>query len=793
MIKHNFLLFFRNIKKHKSTFLINIVGLSTGLACVLLIALWVLDELNFDKFHENDNELYQVWNKFDTPNGIDLFYWTPDLLAETMAEKLPEVKYATAYISEGFGNTQITVDDKVVNAPGAFADKDFFKMFSYNLLLGDKSQVLAGINSIVISETLARTLFGSTQNAIGKSIEVDALDAKKSYQVSGVFENMPIASSHQLDFALPFKMFKKISSDNGSESSWTFNNPITYIVLNEGVNITQFKSKIEGFSKLQDDNVEADLMLTKYSSNYLYGNFENGNQVGGRIKYIYLFSVIAFFILLIACINFMNLSTANASRRLKEIGIKKALGSKRGMLMRQYFGESILTAFIALAFALIFVTISIPKFNVIMGKTLSLDFGLQVSSLILVIVLLTGLLSGSYPAMHLSSFNPVSILKGKLKSSFGEVWVRKGLVVFQFSMSIILIVAVAVVYMQIEFVQTKNLGLNKDNVILFSKEGRLVQNTDAFFNEINAIPGIVKISSTGQNIIGGNLNTTTGMQWPGKEEGNDVDFYDIGTNYGFIETLNIQVDKGRTFSKEFSADSTAIILNETAIKAMGLKDPIGKTVNLWGTDRQIIGVLKDFHFQSFHEAIRPTFLRLIPEERAHLYLVKLEQGMEREVLKRIEEVYTKFNPDYAFEYSFLDENYEALYESEQKVSSLSKYFAGLAILISCLGLFGLATFTAERRKKEISIRKVLGQTVSQVILMLSGEFTKLVFIAILIALPVAYLLANDWLLGFAYRIPLAVWYFIGAGFLALLVALITVGMQAIRAATKSPIDNLRTE
>ncbi len=794
MLKHNLKLFFRNIKRYKSTFLINLIGLSTGLACVLLITLWVFDELQFDKFHKNDNQLYQVWNKFEKPDGTSLAYWTPDLLAETMADKLPEVKYATPYIAEWITSVPLTANDKTLKRPGIFAGKDYFNIFSYELVQGNKEEVLVAINSIVISESLAVKLFGSSENVIGKVIEWDAINTKEKHQVTGVFKDIPANSSQQFDFVLPFEVFIKASANIGREPTWTNNAPITYVVLKKGTNVAQFATKIENFSKQQNDKVEASLFLKKYSSNYLYSNFENGVVTGGRIDYVYLFTALALFILLIACINFMNLSTANVSRRLKEIGIKKALGSKRSTIVWQHFIESIFIAFLSLLLALLLVYGLMAQFNLITGKTLVLRFDPIIIGVILLITLLTGIIAGGYPAMYLSRLNPVVILRGKIQRSLSELWIRKGLVVFQFTLSIILIVAVMVIYKQVEFVQSENLGMDRDNVIYFSKDGSLSSNSEAFIEKINALSGVLNATTAVQSIIGSNLNKTTGIRWPGQEEGNSIDFFDLGASHGLTETLNIEVLEGRTFSRTFASDNTnAILFNETAIKAMGLENPVGKTIQLWGEDRQIVGVVKDFHFQSFREVVRPIFFRLMPEERAFSFIAKIKAGREKETLAQIEETYAEFNPGYTFSYNFLDVDFQALYNSETRVAALSKYFAGLAILISCLGLFGLATFTAERRRKEISIRKVLGQSSTQITAMFSGEFAKLVLTAIVVGLPIAYLLTNNWLSGFAYRIPLKLWYFLGAGLVALLVAMFTVGSQALQAANKNPINALREE
>ncbi|NAS31879.1 FtsX-like permease family protein [Flavobacteriaceae bacterium R38] len=794
MLKHNLIIFLRNIKKYKSTFVINLIGLSSGLACVLLITLWVLDELEVDKFHENDASLYQIWNKFNTPEGVRVMNWTPTILAQAMKDQLPEVKYASGQtLPEWFEKTPLHVDGKTIKASGIFADDDYFKMFSYPFIEGNKDQVLNDINTIAISESLAKKLFNTSEGVIGKVIEWDILNTKGNHQISGVFKDVPGNSTTQFDFVLPYDNWKKVFINAGGEIDWVSNNPATYIVLKEGTNAAAFASKIENFSKLQDDQVTADLVMTKYSSNYLFGNFKNGKQASGRMNYVYLFSIIALFILIIACINFMNLSTANASRRLKEIGVKKALGSKRGTLIKQYFSESVLTSFGALFIALLLVFIFLPAFNDITGKSLALNFNLFKIGLIILIVFFTGILAGSYPALHLSRFNPIATLKGQLKNSWSEIWIRKGLVVFQFSLSIVLIIGVLLVTKQIQYVQSKNLGMDKDNVIYFGEEGNLGQNTEVFLKEINAISGVVNAATTSQNIIGTDINTTAGLMWTGNQDEKNSRFNELRIGYDFIETMDMKVKEGRSFSREFRSDSTAVVFNEAAIKMMGLKDPIGKTVSYGGIDYKIAGVLEDFHFKSLREVVNPMFFRLERESRPSQFVVRIAQGKERETLSKIKETYVQFNPGYSFDYTFLDTDFQSQYAAEQQVASLSKYFAGLAILISCLGLFGLAAFTAERRRKEIGIRKTLGQSKSQIMFLLSSEFAKLVGIAMFIGIPVAFLLSQNWLSGFAYKIKLELWYFLATGCVALLIALLTVSTQTIKAVANNPVDALREE
>ncbi|MCX2681747.1 ABC transporter permease [Galbibacter sp. EGI 63066] len=783
MLKQNIKIFLRNIKRQKSSFLINVIGLSTGLACVLLIALWVSDELSIDKFHDNDTRLYQVVELAKTDGTIRMNPVTSGLLAEALAQKFPEIEQETSV--RAISESPLKVDDKDIKTNGLYASKDFFKVFSYSLISGNINDVLVANNSIAISKSLARILFGSADNTIGKTIY---FERDKPFFVSGVFEDVPHNSSMQFDYVISFEYAKETMPPI---SNWDYNKVNAYIVLRKGVNISSFNAKIKDFIATNSDNDNRSVFTRLYSDAYLYGTYENGVQVGGRIEYVRLFSIIAFLILLMACINYMNLSTANASKRIKEIGIKKALGSKRKVLIVQYLSESLLTTFLSLLIAVLIVVLLIPQFNIITGKELSLTVNGRYLTSIIGIMILTGLIAGSYPAFYLSGLNTIKTLKGTLKSTWGEVFTRKGLVVFQFTLSIILVVSVMVIYKQIEFVQNKNLGYDKNNIVYFDIEQNIAENLDSFLAETKNLEGIENASSIGTNIVGG-VNTWDNLQWPEKMSDEKIVFEMRPVNYGMLETLGIGLKKGRNFSKDFGAETTKIIFNQAAIDIMGLEDPIGKEVSIQGTRLQIVGVTDNFHFTSLHEQINPLFFVLQPTW-THMIMAKVSPGKEKEALANIRRLYQKYNPGLQLDYRFLDDTYQSLYTAEQRVSTLSKYFAGLAILISCLGLFGLVKFNAERRKKEISIRKVLGQTATQVTVMLSSEFAKLVLFSIFLALPFSYLLVKDWLSDFAYRIPLSFWYFIGAGAIALVVAILTVSFQSIKAAISNPVKNLRTE
>jgi ABC-type antimicrobial peptide transport system permease subunit len=487
----------------------------------------------------------------------------------------------------------------------------------------------------------------------------------------------------------------------------------------------------------------------------------------------------------------MNLSTAKASRRIKEVGIKKAIGAGRPALIFQYLGESMLMTFISVALAVLMVDIFLPQFNEITFKNLSLSFDSGFILSLLTISLVTGLISGSYPALYLSGFNPSTVLKGKLNTSLGEMWARKGLVVFQFTLSIILIVSVLVIYRQIKFVQEKNLGYNKDNIVYFPIEGKVKTTLETFINELEKVPGVLKASSIGMSMVGG--GNTTDVDWEGKDPDVRMPFAVRPVNYDIIEMLDLKIVDGRSFSRTFSGDSAKVILNEAAAKAMALENPVGKTISLGaGFNLEIIGVVNDFHFESLRSDVSPMFFVLAPQF-AEKVMLKIEGGTAVNTINNIQSFYKEYNPGFSFDYRFLDEDYQAQYGAEIRVSILSRYFAGIAILISCLGLFGLAAFTAERRRKEIGIRKVLGSSEFSIVYLLSGDFTKLVLIAILIAVPFSYLMVKDWLAGFAYKIPLEWWYFVGSGFMALFIAWLTVGTQAVKAARINPTKCLRDE
>ena len=792
MFKHNIVLYLRKMKKDKSTFLINLIGLSSGLACVLLVYLWVSDELAMDTFHEHDEQLYQVRRNVPiAPGELATFSSNSSLMLTALQEEVPEVELATA-VYELYDKSLLKTEGKKLSASGIMASEDFFSVFSYPLVSGDKNSVLSDVNSVVVSEKLALTFFGEGVDPIGKTLAVKdgEEDIDAAFTISGVFE-MPRISSQRFDFILPYKTFLKYRDPD--DIAWYSNSSSIYVLLKPQTNLSAFNTKMKDFTSKRHEYVKGEeVLFTKFSDDYLRGAYENGKQIGGRINYVILFSLVALFVLLIACINFMNLSTARATRRLKEVGVKKAVGANRKSLVIQFLSESLFLSFFSLGCAVLLVLFLLPFFNEITGKELTFSIQGSMMASLLLITLVTGLISGSYPALYLTKFNAVHVLRGKISTSLGELFARKGLVIFQFTVSILFIVAVSVIYKQLDYMQSKNLGYSKDNIMIFEIQDGLIGKMHVFLEQAKQLPGVVNATYM-QGEMTNFSNSSGGHKWPGQTEASKhISFRHAHVGPEFIETMGIELKEGRTYINEEPNNESKIILNETAVEVMGLENPIGTIIDMRGPNREIIGVVKDFNIQSLYNEIAPMAL-LCRTEWVSNIVVKIRAGEEKMAIASLEKLYGEFNPGLAFDFQFLDSQYQQLYQSEQRVSTLSKYFAAMAIIISCLGLFGLATFSAERRRKEIGIRKVLGQTVSQVTVMLSGEFMKLVLISIVISIPIAYLMANNWLSQFAYKISLHVGYFLSAGLVAILVAVLTVGSQAINAANKNPVHALKDE
>jgi putative ABC transport system permease protein len=789
MIKNYLKIAWRNLVRNKAHTFINIAGLSVGMACSMLIFLWVQSELSVDAYHVNSKRLYQVYEREYYDHKVDGNYDTAPILASELKKNIPEIEYAVTLQEDNDINT-FNAGNKIIKEEGTAAYPDLFKMFSYPLLQGSPQSALSSPVSIAISHKMADQFFGSPQAAMGKTIRYKN---KRDFSVTAVFENLPENTSRKFDYLISWQAFVQ---EYPWADKWNISGPRTFVMLRKDANPALIERKIMHFVDTYrkfDKTYSLDLGLQKFSEVYLHDSFNNGKIEGGRIAYVRLFSIVAVFILLIACINFMNLTTARSIKRAREIGVRKVVGAVRSVLIKQFMGEAIMLTSLAVVFSLLLLNLLLPVFNTVTQKHIALPFNQYSFWLKLVMVtLFTGCISGSYPALFLSSFNPSKVLKGTIKLDAGAIWFRKGLVVFQFVLSVMLITGTLIVSKQINFIQTTNLGYEKENLIYIPVEGEMGTKYEIFKDEALKMPGIKQISRISDNPT--NLDDqTTDVDWNGKDPGLKVQFATTWVGYDFKSTMKLKLIDGRDFSRDFHSDSAGFIINETAVKIMGYNDPIGKYIDINGNRGPIIGVIKDFNFESLHKQIEPLIIRLGEKEDYGDLLIRTQPGKIKEALASLEKIYKQVNPAFPFSYSFSDKEYQKLYGSEQVAGKLSKAFAFLAIFISCLGLLGLAMFTAEQRLKEIGIRKVLGASVRSLFALLSAEFLLLVIIAMLIATPIAWYAMNVWLQTFAYRTPIEWWMFILSGGLILGIALATISFQAIKVALVNPIKSLKTE
>jgi putative ABC transport system permease protein len=807
MIKNYFKIAWRNLLKNKGFSAINIFGLAVGIACCLLITLYVTDELSYDRYHEKGDRIFRLNTEVRFGGSEQYSAQTSDLLGSTLKKNYPQIENYVRFYDGGpylikkSGTVNNIREEKIF-----FADSSIFDVFTFPLVAGNPQTALTEPNTIVISETAAKRHFAN-QNPIGQSLN---LDNKMDYKITGVMRDISENTHFTSDF---FISMKSLDYEWGDFLANNFN---TYVVLKKGTNpkalngyfeqiIQQYVSPqmVKMVGSTMDEFLKSGSYLRfsmiPLTDIHLKSRYSHELGVKGDIQYIYIFSIVALFVLFIACINFMNLSTARSSKRAKEVGIRKVLGSLRGQLMFQFFSECVLLSFFALIVALGLVGILLPFFNDIAAKSLSLRDMLNVKSLSIIAVLpiIVGVLAGSYPAIFLSSFEPIKVLKGRLSLKGGSL--RNGLVVFQFATSIVLIVGTVVVYRQINFIQQKNVGFNKDQVLVINDAYILAKNARTFKDEVLKLNGVEKGTlsgylptpsnrSDGSMFAEGQLDPTKAVQ---------VQRWDTDEDY--IETLGMQMVAGRHFSKAFKTDSTAVIMNETAAKLFGYTDPINKNIMSFVDNNsqktvnyKVIGVVKDFHFESLRRDIGAVclFLNL---SRGNVSFRLNAQNDLKGTISQIETVWKQFAPGQPFTYTFMDESFNNVYKAEQRIGKISLVFAFLTILIACLGLFGLITFIAEQRLKEIGIRKVLGASIPNIVQLLSKDFVVLVVVSILIASPIAYYVMDKWLQDFAYRIPVEWWVFALAGVVALLIALLTVSFQAIKAAVANPVKSLRTE
>jgi putative ABC transport system permease protein len=793
----------RNLLKDKRFTLLNGFGLSAGLACVILCMLWVFDELSFDKGFEHQDQLVQVMVNHHNNGVVSTDNAMSATLGRDIREEFPEVEdFVTTAPAMWFSEFNMTVGDKTVGAKGNFVSDHYFNVLSFRLLRGNATQVLTDPKGVVISESMAVKLFGSAADAMGKALTWKWFAFSKDVTVKGIYKDMPAQTSSSYDFVLPLDAWKDIVPVNPGAKAEAGGPFMTYLRLHKGVDQEAFSKKMSAFVRAGfPDASQNDYFVRSYGDQHLYDHFENGTQAGGRIAYVRMFTLIAGLILLIACINFMNLSTAKAATRAKEVGVKKTLGARRGVLVGQFLGESMLLTFAAFTVALIWVWLLLPRFNNLTHKSMSLPLQPGFWLGCLVVLLVTGLLAGSYPAFYLSRFQPLQVLKGRLPQSLGALWARKGLVLFQFALSMVFVISVLVIYRQIRMMETKDLGYEKDHVFFFDLQGKAVEKREAFIGAIGHLPGVINVSSMMRSPILPDGNEGPDMGSGASSGGSGADptamadissYNQMSVNYKLIETMGIRMAEGRSFSAAYATDSAAVVINETAAAALGRRDALGTTVKLYGKQYHIIGVVKDFHFNSLHQAISPFVFKLAPQD-SFIILVRVSPGKESALLDQIRDLNNKWNPGYTFNYSFLDNDYESQYVAERLAGSLAGCFAVLAVIISCLGLFGLAAFTAERREKEISIRKVLGASVSHILALLCRDFLYLALLACALSFPLSWWIMHQWLEGFAYRIEIGVFIFVGAGGGLLMLTLLTIGYQSLRAAIANPVGALHAE
>ncbi len=813
MIKNYFKIALRNLWKNKGYSAINIFGLAIGLATCLLITLYVTNELSYDRFNAKADRIYRINSDIKFGGATLHIPQTSDMMGQLIKKDYPQVEEYTRFYSND-GDKLIKKGNEFINEPRvANADSTFFSVFTFPAIDGDTKTALDEPNTVVVTASTAKKYFSSV-NVTGKTIEIKNGETTVPYKITAVIEDMPQNSHFNFDFL--FSM-KNVDYQWGQISSHNFN---TYLLLKPGADYKSLEKKfpdyinkyvlpsIQQFIKVNSiDELEKSGNTLRYSlmpltKIHLYSDYSFEPSPSGNIQYVYIFSLVALFILIIACINFMNLSTARSASRAKEVGIRKVLGTKKTTLITQFLVESTVTAFISLIIAIGIVYFVLPLFNDVAAKSLHIKdlFDIRLLSFIIIIPFVVGILAGSYPAFYLSKFKPIAVLKGNSKSSFKKSNLRNTLVVFQFATSIILIIGTIIVYQQLHYIQTAKLGFAKDQVLVIDRAYALNKNVDAFKNEVLRMPGVSSGTvSSYLPVANSSRSDNTYSSGPVMNSKNGIDMQTWGVDYDYLKTMGMEIAQGRNFSKDFGADSSAILITETTAKMIGLKDPVGKSLyipsSLQGNNSMvalnIIGVVKDFHFESMKQSIGPLCMRLFPSQG--LVSFKINATNATGLIKSIEHTWKTLAPGMPFSYRFMDESFNEMYRSEQRAGTIAIVFAVLAVLIACLGLFGLVTYMAEQRTKEIGIRKVLGASVNNVVLMLSKDFLLLVFLAAVIAFPVAWWAMHKWLQDYVYRVNIGWWVFAVAGSIALLIAIVTVSFQAIKAALANPVKSLRTE
>lgn len=792
MLKNYLKIVLRHIRKYKGYTFINIFGLALGMACCILILMWVYHEINFDKFHKNGDRIYRILQHIQYSEVVT---WAINQgpLAPALKDEIPEIQEAVRYKNTGW---RMKYNNQAFVRYGGYVDPEFLTMFDFPLIKGNPATVLSDPYSVVITEKLAETIFGN-EDPIGKVI---TLADEYDIQVTGVLKNIRDDSHLQFDFLATMAFAKELGYTVDIWTNSTFN---TYVMLSENVTQKQVEEKIYNF--LDEKPTLEDwekLTLQPLKDIHLSSGIGFENAVTMNIQYVIIFFAAALFILIIACINFVNLSTARSALRSREVGLRKVVGARRGQLIRQFFSESTTFTLIAFMITLGLIVLLLPLFNQLSEKAFTIDLILNPVILlgVLAVILLAGLLSGIYPAIVLSSYRSVDVLKGTLKAGRKGGGFRHTLVVFQFVISIFLLIGTLVIYSQIRFMQTRNIGYDKENLVQINMRGDIRQKYPAFKQELLKNPHILKVASARSQPTYGVTFSNSRWRWDGKNPEKDVLFRVTYVDEDYISTFGIELLEGRSFSREFVSDSNAIIINQTAARAMGMEHPVGQIVQYdWqdGYPFPIVGLVKDFNFMSMRTAIEPMIYLLqggvFSSPEPNFVFVRIQPKNIRETIRDIEQTWKALEDDREFQYTFLDDAFTKLYRNEERIGHLLRVFTVLATFISCLGLFGLASFMAMRRTKEIGIRKVLGASIPSTLMLLVREFTKWIIIANCIAWPLTYFAMQKWLQSFAYRTTIHIWIFALTGFITLLIALLSVSYQTIKAARANPVESLRYE
>ncbi len=785
----------RNLWRNKGYSFLNIFGLAAGIACAALIFLWVEDERNYDNANIKKDRIYAVANNQDfdgkvfTFNGVNSNA-TPGPLALAIKTEIPGV-VNTGRISHG-SNTLFTLGDKSVYENGCYIDSSLFSMFTIAFIQGKAIDAFRQLYSIVITEKMAKHFFadgsGSYGEVVGKTLKADN---DKSYVVTGVIKDLPENSSIRFEWIAPFEIFFK---QNSYLTSWQANSINTFVELLPSANIAAVNKQLFGLIQTKEPASNTRPFLFSMNDWRLRDRFENGKQVGGRIEYVHMFTIIAWIILLIACINFMNLATARSEKRAKEVGVRKVMGARRAVLIAQFIGEALCMAALAVVAGIAIVIVVLPFFNTLVEKQLVIGLGNPLHIAVMMgIAVVSGLIAGSYPALYLSSFNPVYVFKGIKIKNGSATFVRKGLVVFQFTISIVLIIGSVIIYQQIQHIKSRDLGYNRNNLLTMPVRGDMLKNYAALKQDMLSTGAIQNIALNSMNTINtGDNGSVKNLEWQGKNPNLNVLVSFRSVSPGFIATTGMKMTEGREFINEIT-DSSNVMVTQSFAALMGGGNVVGKVITAGNQKLYIIGVVKDFIYGDMYGRPDPVVFSCMPNEARLMYVRLNPRQNTEQALGEMKVVIKKYNPAYPFEYSFVDDQFNRTFSGETLIGKLSRIFAVLAIIISCLGLFGLAAYTAGRRTKEIGIRKVLGASVTNVTGLLSKEFLQLVFISAVIAFPIAWWAMNTWLQNYAYRVNINWWVFAIAGIAAIAIALITVSFQAIKAAIANPVKSLRTE